>query len=96
MHDNLVVDFGQLQATSQHIQTAMINLDAQLTQLERDAEPLVHSWGGEAKLAYQDRQSTWRQAAGELTLMLGQIKRALDESVLDYQATEQANANLFR
>ena len=95
-YDNLVVDFAQLQATSQHIQTAVGNLESQLAQLERDAAPLVDTWNGDAKQAYLQRQATWRQAAAELTNMLREIKRALDESVLDYQTTERSNANLFR
>jgi early secretory antigenic target protein ESAT-6 len=95
-YDNLVVNFAQLQATSHHIQTAIGNLEAQLAQLERDAAPLVDTWNGDAKQAYLQRQATWRQASTELAGMLREIKRALDESVLDYQSTERANVNLFR
>jgi WXG100 family type VII secretion target len=71
-------------------------LESQLSQLERDAAPLVETWSGEAKEAYLARQSTWRQASGELSAMLQGIKRALDESFADYQRTEQRNAGLFR
>ena len=87
MHDNLVVDFAQ---AAGH-EPAHPDGDDQSRRTAHAARARCRaacsSWGGEAKLAYQDRQATWRQASGELTLMLGQIKRALDESVLDYQAT---------
>jgi ESAT-6 family protein len=91
----LVVNFARLHEVSQHIQSALSTVHTQLAQLERDAQPLVQAWGGEAKLAYEQRQDTWRRAAAELASLLGQIKRALDESIADYQATERHNASLF-
>lgn len=96
MNDHLLVNFARLQETSGHIQTALATLRSQLGQLERDAAPLVQTWSGDAKQAYEQRQQTWRQASAELAEILGGIKHALDESVADYQQTEQHNANLFR
>src|SRR4051794_19966727 len=95
-YDNLVVNFAQLHATSQHIETSLGSIESQLAQLEQDAAPLVDTWNGDAKQAYLERQATWRQASAELAGMLRHIKRALDESVVDYQNTERSNANLFR
>ena len=92
----LVVNFARLQETSGHIQTAIGAMDAQLDQLERDAAPLVQAWSGDAKQAYHERQQTWRRASAELTALLREIKRALDESIADYQATEARNTSLFR
>lgn len=97
MHDDaLVVNFAALQAASGHIQQAISTIDSQLAQLEADATPLVQTWTGEAREAYQSRQATWRQASTELSAMLQEIKRALDESAADYAETERRNANLFR
>lgn len=95
-HDgHLNINFVRLQETSSRIQAAIASLDTQLDQLERDAAPLVATWSGEARQAYQQRQDTWRQASAELTVMLQGIKRALDDTIADFQRTERGNANLF-
>ncbi|HEY6596172.1 MAG TPA: WXG100 family type VII secretion target, partial [Asanoa sp.] len=58
MSDNvLVVSFPALQQASADIQKALSTLDSQLAQLERDAAPLVATWDGEAKQAYEQRQA---------------------------------------
>jgi 6 kDa early secretory antigenic target len=92
----LVVNFARLYETSAHIEAAVSTLESQLAVLEREAAPLVQAWSGEAMQAYQQRQATWRQSCDDLTAMLRQIKRALDESIADYGSTERHNADLFR
>ena len=92
----LVVSFPALQQASADIQQALHTLDAQLGQLERDAAPLVASWDGEAKQAYEQRQARWRSASLDLQAMLRDIKLAVDESAADYLNTEKKNANLFQ
>lgn len=91
----LVVQFGKLVAASASIQVALNRLETQLGQLEQDAAPLVASWEGDARLAYDQRQAKWRQASNDMKIMLSDIKRAVDESVADYQSTEKRAANLF-
>nr|MDT0660073.1 WXG100 family type VII secretion target [Micromonospora sp. DSM 115978] len=91
----LVVQFGKLMGASSSIQTALNTLDSQLAQLERDAAPLVASWDGAARAAYDQRQDTWRRAATDMKVMLADIKRAVDDSVADYQHTEKRAADLF-
>jgi 6 kDa early secretory antigenic target len=92
----LVVSFPALQQASADIQKALSTLDSQLGQLERDAAPLVSSWDGDAKQAYEQRQSRWRSASQDLQAMLRDIKVAVDESAADYQSTERRNTNLFQ
>jgi WXG100 family type VII secretion target len=94
--DVLVVNFAALQQASADIQSALSALETQLGQLERDAAPLVVSWDGAARQAYDTRQARWRQAADDLSRILRDIKRALDESAVDYQNTEKRNTNLFQ
>ena len=94
-HAQLTVNFARLVETSGHIQSAIGSLRSQLSQLESDAAPLVATWSGEARAAYEQRQATWRQASAELTIMLESIKRGLDESIADYQRTEKHNVGLF-
>jgi WXG100 family type VII secretion target len=93
--DTLVVNFAALHQASADIQQALGALDTQLSQLERDAAPLVATWDGEARQAYDVRQTAWRRAAGDLSAMLRDIKVAVDESAVDYDAAERRNTKLF-
>jgi 6 kDa early secretory antigenic target len=95
MNDILRVEFGALQHAGDSITGALRALQGQLDQLERDAAPLVATWQGDAQQAYQLRQVRWRDAADHLSLMLRDIKRALDESAADYLRTESQNSALF-
>jgi WXG100 family type VII secretion target len=92
----LVVKFPALQQASADIQKALNTLDSQLGQLERDAAPLVATWDGEARQAYDQRQARWRSASQDLQAMLRDIKIAVDESAADYLHTEKKNTNLFQ
>jgi early secretory antigenic target protein ESAT-6 len=97
MSDNvLVVSFPALQQASADIQKALSTLDSQLGQLERDAAPLIATWDGDAKQAYEQRQARWRSASQELQSILRDIKVAVDDSAADYLSTEKKNTNLFQ
>jgi WXG100 family type VII secretion target len=91
----LIVNFGAMQAAGDNINAAIRSLNDQLGQLERDAAPLVATWGGDAKDAYEVRQKTWRSAAAELSTMLVEIKKALTDSADGYRSTEDRNVRLF-
>jgi WXG100 family type VII secretion target len=91
----LVVQFAALQNASGHIQAALSKMQSELSQLESDAAPLVESWQGDAKAAYDARQHAWRTAAQDLANILRDIKAAVDESAADYQSTESRNRALF-
>ena len=95
MNDVLRVDFGALQHASQSIEVGLRALREQLDECERAAAPLVGTWEGAAQEAYHQRQTRWRDAAAELSAMLREIKRALDESAADYLQTERSNQSLF-
>jgi ESAT-6 family protein len=92
----LVVKFPALQQASADIHKALTTLQTQLDQLERDAAPLVASWDGAAKQAYEVRQSRWRAASQDLQAILRDIKLAVDESAADYLNTEKKNTQLFQ
>jgi WXG100 family type VII secretion target len=91
----LLVQFGALEAASQHISKAVSTLHSKLADLESAAGPLVQAWDGAAKNAYAQRQAQWRSAADDITSILGRINSALDESKAQYASTERSNANLF-
>jgi len=78
MSDVLLVDFGALRQASADIGRAVETLRGQLDELEREARPLVATWDGPAREAYERRQAQWRQAAAHLT----QIARWADPEML--------------
>jgi len=91
----LVVDFSVLGQASADIQHALRTLETQLDQLERDAAPLIATWDGAARQAYEQRQARWRAAARNLQAMLRDIKLAVDDSAADYLSAERRNVSLF-
>jgi 6 kDa early secretory antigenic target len=96
MSDVLVVNFAALQQASADITTALDTMRSRLDELERQAAPLVSTWDGGAREAFEQRQATWRRAAGELSTMLHSIKLAVDTSAAEYLSTEQRNVRLFQ
>ncbi len=93
--DQLVVNFTALTTAAGDIQNAINTMNSQLDEAEATAAPLVASWAGQAQESYQARQQVWTKAANDLTTMLMDIKRAVENSADQYQQTEQRNANLF-
>ena len=97
MNDGLLlVNFGALQQASLDNQKALTELSNQLSQLERDAGPLVATWQGTAQEAYRERQARWQAAASELSEILRNIKLAVEASAQDYQDTERKATNRFQ
>jgi WXG100 family type VII secretion target len=92
----LVVNFAALEQASRDIQSAIGELNGQLANLEADARPLVATWSGTAREAYDANHLKWTNAANDLTRMLTDIKNAVDESAAEYSVTETRNANMFR
>jgi WXG100 family type VII secretion target len=93
--DRLVVNFAALQQAGVDIQNAISKMETELHECESAAGPLVQTWEGAAQQAYQERQMKWRQAAGDLSQMLRNIKAAVEDSANDYQETENRNVNMF-
>jgi 6 kDa early secretory antigenic target len=91
----LLINFGALQQGSADIQKALNTLQAQLSQLDRDAAPLVATWSGAAQAAYAERQRKWTAASDDLANILRNIKIAVDESAADYQDTERKAQQRF-
>lgn len=91
----LVVNFTALQTAAGDINNAINAMESQLAEAEQTAAPLVASWDGSARDSYQARQAVWTKAATDLSTMLRDIKRAVEQSAEQYQATETRNTNLF-
>jgi len=92
----LLVNFAALQQAGGDIGKAVAKLQAQLDQLESDAAPLVSTWSGEAKQAYDARQATWRAASADLQGILQRIQGAVDRSAEDYISTEKQATQRFQ
>lgn len=95
MGDRLVVNFAALHQAASDINTAINTMESQLSDCEQAAQPLVSTWEGAAQEAYHVRQQRWRQAAGDLTQMLRDIKAAVEDSAQNFQGAEDRNRALF-
>jgi len=76
--DKLVVNFAALHQAAGDIQNAINSMESQLHEADSTAAPLVSTWDGEAKAAYQQRQQKWTQAANDLTT-LDALQHKLDD-----------------
>jgi ESAT-6 family protein len=94
--DRLVINFAALHQAAIDINTAINAMESQLHDCESSAAPLISTWEGEAQASYQQRQAQWRQAAGDLSQMLREIKAAVEESASNFQQTESRNAAMFQ
>ncbi len=70
-------------------------INTQLADLEAYLKPLVASWDGAARDAYQSYQLQWNQALTELNGVLNQISAALGTAHDNYQQAETANAGMW-
>lgn len=93
--DLLVVNFAALSQASGDISRAISALTSSLSDLESQAKPLVATWEGSARDAYLARQQQWNKASQDLTQILNEIKKKLDESAVDFAATEKRNERRF-
>ncbi|WP_246002180.1 WXG100 family type VII secretion target [Allorhizocola rhizosphaerae] len=96
MNDRIVVNFAALSTAAGDIGNALSTMRSQLDEAEQTAKPLVDSWDGPAREAYQLRQQKWTQAANDIATMLGEIQKAVIDSADEFQTTEQRNTNLFQ
>jgi 6 kDa early secretory antigenic target len=89
------VNFGAMATGIADLDRAIGQLDAKLADLDRQARPLVATWGGDAQQAYVTRQQAWTKSALELKTVLSQIKNAMSTSLANYQSTENKVKNSF-
>jgi WXG100 family type VII secretion target len=91
----LKVNFGALDAMSQDLHRGVGRIDATLGDLDHQANTLMGTWDGDAKLAYQRHQAKWTEAATALKDVLRNIKSAVDQSRIDFMDVEGRNATIF-
>ncbi len=96
MGDRIVVNFAALSQAAQDINSALTTMRGQLEEADQTAKPLVASWEGGAREAYEVRQAKWTQAANDIATMLGEIQKAVVDSTDEFQTTENRNTQLFQ
>ena len=91
----VVVNFAALHRAADDIANAIKTMESQLDEADNTAKPLLSTWDGGARQAYEQRHHKWTQAAHELKVMLTDIKRAVEDSAAHFQDTENRNTNMF-
>lgn len=89
-------NFPALLQAADDCKSAVGNLNSELTTLEGNIKNLVATWEGDAQAAYHTRQTEWKSAADDLSLLLGKIEKALRESAMKMQERERANKAKFQ
>ncbi|WP_020526050.1 WXG100 family type VII secretion target [Catelliglobosispora koreensis] len=93
--DSIIVDEFKLRDAATDIENAIKAMDKALDDANDTARPLVDSWTGAAKDAYEARQAKWTQAAGDITVMLRDIKNAVIDTADRFKQTEDGNVAMF-
>lgn len=87
------VNFGEIAAASQSINSTSNMLDGLLSDLKSNLAPIGASYTGAASEAWQAKQREWDTAYSDLRQVLSSIAAAVGQAGENYQATENANRN---
>jgi WXG100 family type VII secretion target len=96
MSDVTQVDFGGLGQGSAGIMATYRALQGTLDDLERQLEPMLSTWDGQAREAYFQQKQKWDSASASMATILQQMGRAVDEANENYQAAENSNRGLWK
>ncbi|GAB7048922.1 WXG100 family type VII secretion target [Catenuloplanes indicus] len=91
----MIVDLAALRRTGADIATTAAALRSTLDELDTRSRLAEEAWSGEARHAFTERRENWRRAADDLTALLRETGRAVDDAAADYQAAETGNRALF-
>jgi WXG100 family type VII secretion target len=92
---HILVTFGAIAGAEADTASTSAALNQQLADLRGYLAPLVASWDGVARDAYQRYQNEWNQALTELNGVLSQVSAALGVAHDNYQQAEQANTSMW-
>jgi WXG100 family type VII secretion target len=93
--DEIHVQFAALETGQQAISERYRQLEAALSDLERDLAPMVSSWTGAAQQAYLANKRTWENAAAELAQVLQAISVAVGQAHDSYVAAERTAYSMW-
>ena len=80
---------GDLRSGATGIQTALDNMDSELSQLQSN-------WDGDAQQAYLVAKQQWTEGMDDMRQVLLQISQLVDQANQSYSSTDQANAARFQ
>jgi WXG100 family type VII secretion target len=89
---SVLVTFSALANAAQSIQTTYNNLNSKLDDLQRQLQPIVSTWTGQASENYQVQQRKWNEAQTDLSNVLQAIGKSVEAAHEAYTQTETANA----
>jgi len=91
----ILVTFSAVSEAAAHCGSVANSMNQQLDELKSYLNPLVGTWSGEAAERYRALEAQWERSAGDLTAVLNQIQKALDNAYQNYMATESKNSKLW-
>ncbi|MFC2359271.1 MAG: WXG100 family type VII secretion target [Actinomyces dentalis] len=79
---------GDLRSGATGIQTALDNMDSELSQLQSN-------WDGDAQQAYLVAKQQWTEGMNGMREVLALVGQLVDEANESYTTTDQSNAHRF-
>ena len=93
--DGIKVEHGKLDTGSADVIAAAKRIDARLSTLEDELQPLASDWTGAAKEAYREAKETWDKAITDMIILLNQAGQNVDTSNQEYKAADARGAGRF-
>lgn len=88
----MLVTFAAIAEASQNVNNTSNLLNQKLDDLQRQLQPLVSDWTGNAAENYQAKQRQWNSAQQQLTQVLSAIGKVLEQAHESYSSVEKSNA----
>lgn len=95
MGDSISVSFGELEALGGQIQTTSNQIESELDSLRQQISNLQNLWEGDAGTGFQATKATWFQSADDLRQVLAAIGSAVSAAEQAYRQTETKNAGAW-
>jgi WXG100 family type VII secretion target len=83
------VNYASLDDGSMTLSELAGKLEQLLADLNSAMQPVLATWDGNAVQQYADRKAEWDGADNELSGLVGQFGKAVDEANQTHQTTEQ-------
>lgn len=88
--------FPSLAGASSSLTACQASIGERLSELHARLAPLREDWDSDARRAYDECQTQWNTAAGEIERLLGELGTAVTQSNDNMSSTEVSCTNLFR
>lgn len=92
----IVVNYATIIRAGEDCDSTGADLQQQFDHLKDSLKPLITTWSGGAKDAYEQAQRTWDQSFEDLKQVLAQIGSALPQIAEGYKNTDKGASDLFQ